>query len=116
MSRKRKTDLYTEDSKSEDEINIEEWKRDFFSNENGWPQKDNNALLNENPNNDTYKDESELFDMMNPDAFDRVPMIYEQKSPEFIEKNWKETRSYLTKDYIKKSKLASRKLKNRTFN
>ncbi|KAH8739195.1 hypothetical protein FG386_003573 [Cryptosporidium ryanae] len=112
MSRKRKTDPSKDNADTGDDFNIEEWKRVFFSDSNG-VLKDNDSF--EDRNDVSHEEELELLEMMDPDAFDRIPMIYEAKSPEFIEENWKETRHYLTQDYIKKSKLANRKLKNRTF-
>ncbi|KAK6588953.1 hypothetical protein RS030_273695 [Cryptosporidium xiaoi] len=112
MTRKRRTDWDDDSDETEGSLNIEEWKKDFFK-DSGETQINGGSF--EKDQNYARKEELELLEMMDPDAFDRVPMIYEEKDPEFIEENWKETRQYLTQDYVKKSKLANRKLKNRAF-
>lgn len=95
-------------------IDIEKWQKEFFSTEKSFFQESNsiNSIQDETSLlEQKISEDIQILELMNPDAFDRIPMIYEKKDTKFIEENWREYRRHLTQDYLKKSKQANRKLK-----
>ncbi|EAK87697.1 hypothetical protein [Cryptosporidium parvum Iowa II] len=101
-------------------IDIEKWQKEFFSVEkSSLPQEDtriNSSIKDERSLiEQKISEEIQTLELMNPDAFNRIPMIYEKKDPSYIEENWREYRGHLTQDYLKKSKQANRKLKKQNL-
>ncbi|OII72381.1 uncharacterized protein cubi_01261 [Cryptosporidium ubiquitum] len=100
-------------------IDIEEWQKEFFSTEKSVFSQEGNGI-NSTQNEKSFLEQKisediQIFELMNPDAFNRIPMIYEKKDSKFIEENWREYRRHLTQDYLKKSKQANRKLKKQSI-
>ncbi|KAF7457564.1 hypothetical protein HWI79_1903 [Cryptosporidium felis] len=100
-------------------VEIEEWKRDFFSSGKSSDFQESHSGISNLSGVNQFKQrktqELQLLELMNPNAFDRIPMIYEQRDSKYIQENWKESRNHLTKDYIKKAKQASRRMKTKTY-
>ncbi|KAJ1604833.1 hypothetical protein OJ253_3441 [Cryptosporidium canis] len=100
---------------SSQNIDIEEWKREFFSARRPLsqePEEESGSTRVEAAFlEDRISEDIQCMELMSPDAFNRIPMIYEMRESKSIEENWREYRRHLTQDYLKKSKQASRKLK-----
>ncbi|KAH8583005.1 uncharacterized protein ELE39_003533 [Cryptosporidium sp. chipmunk genotype I] len=101
-------------------IDIEKWKKEFFSTEkSSFSQEESgvNSCIQEEKKllEQKISEEIQTLELMNPDAFNRIPMIYEKKDSSFIQENWREYRGHLTQDYLKKSKQANRKLKKQNL-
>ncbi|KAK9173281.1 hypothetical protein CmeUKMEL1_08435 [Cryptosporidium meleagridis] len=102
------------------DIDIEKWKKEFFTAEKflfSQEDSDINSTIQDEKSllEQKISEEIQTLELMNPDAFNRIPMIYEKRDPSYIEENWKEYRGHLTQDYLKKSKQANRKLKKQNL-
>lgn len=97
-------------------VDIEEWKREFFSTEKSPGPRDSGDEAGPTKKEGTFleqrmSEDIRTLELMSPDAFSRIPMIYEGKDSRLIDESWREYRGHLTLDYLKKFKQASRRLK-----
>lgn len=97
-------------------VDIEEWKKEFFSTEKSSSSRECGDEADSTRDEETFleqriSEDIQVLELMSPDAFNRIPMIYEGRDSKLIDENWKEYRGHLTLDYIKKFKQANRRFK-----
>ncbi|OII72853.1 hypothetical protein cand_010190 [Cryptosporidium andersoni] len=97
-----------ENNEIKKKIDPNKWAESFFSKCNKEENKEEKVLVN--------FDEDLFLSMVKPSGFYKIPIFYKYTRSDDIDKKWKDLRGILTRDYIKKSKLAQRQGKKKLIN
>ncbi|EEA06553.1 uncharacterized protein CMU_012270 [Cryptosporidium muris RN66] len=92
--------MENENNKVKKKVDPNKWAESFFSKCNKEENKEEKVLVN--------FDEDLFLSMVKPSGFYKIPIFYKYIRNDDIDKKWKDLRGILTRDYIKKSKLAQR--------